>query len=63
MASAVTFFTSDMDKVREEVRALQEQRATVLMKEIAELQKERDIASATIRKLQRTVLGESACCF
>ena len=57
MASTVTFFTSDMDKVREEVRALQEQRATVLMYEIAELQKERDIAAGRIRRLERTVLG------
>lgn len=59
--SSVTFFTSDMDKVREEVRALQEHRARVLMEQITEMQKERDVANARIRTLERTVLGESHC--
>ena len=59
--SSVTFFTSDMDKVREEVRALQEHRARVLMEQITEMQKERDVANARIRTLERTVLGENHC--
>ena len=44
--------------MREQIRALQEQRAAAMMTEVVELQRERDLAMGRVRRLERSVAGE-----
>ena len=48
--------------MREEIRELHEQRAAAMMTEIVELQKERDLAVAKVRRLEKKVKGKSRLC-
>jgi uncharacterized coiled-coil DUF342 family protein len=41
--------------MREEIRELHEQRAAAMMTEIVELQKERDLAVAKVRRLEKKI--------
>ena len=43
--------------MREEIRELHEQRAGAMMSEIVELQKERDLAVAKLKRLEKKVKG------
>ena len=45
--------------MREEIRELHEQRAAAMMTEIVELQKERDLAVAKVRRLEKKVKGKT----
>ena len=49
--------------MREEIRELHEQRAGAMMSEIVELQKERDLAVAKLRRLEMKVKGKAAVIF
>ena len=44
--------------MREEIRELHEQRAAAMMTEIVDLQKERDLAMAKVRRLEKKMKGE-----
>ena len=44
--------------MREQIRALQEQRAAAMMGEVVELQREKDLAMGRVRRLERSVAGE-----
>ncbi len=48
---------AEMDRVRKEIRQLQEKRAAAMMNEVVELQRERDTALGRIRILQQTLEG------
>ena len=45
------------EAVRGEIRELHEQRAAAMMSEIVELQRERDVAMAKARRLEKKVNG------
>lgn len=48
----------DMEKkMREQIRILQEQRAAVMMNEVIELQRERDLALGRVKTLKNTIQG------
>ena len=48
-------------KMRDQIRALQEQRAAAMMNEIVDLQRERDLAMGKIRRLEKTLAGVCGC--
>lgn len=48
--------------MREEIRELHEQRAAAMMTEIVELQKDRDLAVAKVRRLEKKVKGKNFRC-
>ena len=48
--------------MREEIRELHEQRAAAMMTEIVELQKDRDLALAKVRRLEKKVKGKIIRC-
>ena len=45
------------ERMREEIRQLQEQRAAAMMHEIINLQRERDLAMGRVKTLKKTVEG------
>lgn len=45
------------DRMREEIRQLQERRAAAMMNEIIDLQRERDLAMGRVKTLKKTVEG------
>lgn len=49
---------ADMEKMRAEIRQLQEKRAAAMMNEVVELQKERNTALGRIKQLKETVEGK-----
>lgn len=48
------------EKMRQQIKKLQEQRAAAMMNELMDLQKERDIALSRIKMLKKTVESELA---
>lgn len=52
-----TSYTEMEKNMREQIRILQEQRATAMMNEMVDLQKERDIALSRIKMLKKSVEG------
>ena len=48
-------YTEIEDKMREQIKLLQEQRAAAMMNELIDLQKERDIALSRIKMLKKSV--------
>ncbi len=49
---------TDMElKMREQIRILQEQRAAVMMEEVIDLQRERDLALGRIKVLKKSIEG------
>ena len=55
--SMETSYSEMEGKMREQIRTLQEQRAVVMMNELIDLQKERDIALSRIKMLKKSVEG------
>ena len=49
---------SDVEKMRREIRQLQEKRAAAMMNEVVELQRERDTAVARVKILKQTLEGK-----
>ena len=50
----------DMEQVmREQIRILQEQRAAVMMNEVIELQRERDLALGRVKTLKKNIEGKT----
>lgn len=45
--------------MRDEIRELHERRAAAMMTEIVDLQKERDMATAKVRRLEKKVKGQN----
>ena len=51
--------TMDMEQImREQIRILQEQRAAVMMNEVIELQRERDLALGRVKSLKKCIEGK-----
>lgn len=48
---------ADMEKVRAEIRQLQEKRAAAMMNEVVDLQNERNTALGRVKQLKETVEG------
>ena len=49
----------DMEgRMREQIRALQEQRAAAMMTEIVDLQRERDMAVGKLKRMEKSVAGD-----
>ena len=48
------------EKMRQQIKKLQEQRAAAMMNELMDLQKERDIALSRVKMLKKTVESELA---
>ena len=48
------------EKMRQQIKKLQEQRAAAMMNEMMDLQKERDIALSRVKMLKKTVESELA---
>lgn len=46
------------EKMRQQIKKLQEQRAAAMMNELMDLQKERDIALSRVKMLKKTVESE-----
>ena len=46
------------EKMRQQIKKLQEQRAAAMMNEMMDLQKERDIALSRVKMLKKTVESE-----
>lgn len=50
---------ADMEKMRKEIKQLQEKRAAAMMNEVVELQSERDTALGRVKILKQTLEGKS----
>lgn len=48
---------AEVDKMRSQIRQLQEKRSAAMMNEVVELQKERDIAVGRVKILKQTLEG------
>lgn len=46
------------EKMRQQIKKLQEQRAAAMMNEMMDLQKERDVALSRVKMLKKTVESE-----
>lgn len=49
---------ADMDKMRREIKQLQEKRATAMMNEVVDLQRERDTALGRVKLLKQALEGD-----
>ena len=47
----------EVDKMRREIRQLQEKRTAAMMNEVIELQRERDMATGMVKMLKQTMEG------
>ena len=48
------------ERMREQIKVLQEERAAAMMTEIVDLQREKDVALGKMKKMERSVAGEGA---